>query len=581
MEVPAGAIQDALRRLLASSQFARSPRASRFLRYIVEATLDGRGEGLKEYVLGVEVFDRAASFDPRIDTIVRVEAVKLRKRLQEYYRGAGQNEPVIIDLPKGAYIPRFQNRFGGEGLAPSESEIRSIAVLPFANLSADLDNQYFSDGLAEEILNGLARVRGLRVAARSSAFAFRGKEQDVREIAQALHVGAVLEGSVRRSGNRIRISVQLIHAANGYHLWSDTIEGEVHDAWAVQEQIARAIIAAIQLELKPEGRRTSTDAHSPNPDAFDLYLKARYASEYMQEASQRKAVDMFQRAIVSDPYYALPLVGLARCYLNLAALNLARPCELFPHTKDALERALALDSKLPEAHGLMASTIARYEWDWRRAEEHYRRALALAPNSAEVRHGYSIACLVPQGRFEEAFAQNRRARELDPFSPTFARGYVWLLIHSRRFHEAERECCRLIAERRDPAYFRNLLGLVLFAQTRLEEACAEFKAAVAGGPNPEVSQVNVAIVQAILGQRAAAEELLEYLQQQAAIRYVPATSLAFLIGALGREEEALDALEQACLNREYSLLSAKVFFLFDPFRRYPRFQALLRELHLG
>jgi Flp pilus assembly protein TadD len=301
----------------------------------------------------------------------------------------------------------------------------------------------------------------------------------------------------------------------------------------------------------------------------------------MQEASQRRAVEMFQSVIGSDPFYSLPLVGLARCYLNLTALNLVPPSEVVPHARGALGRALALDPNLPEAHGLMASTIARHEWDWPRAEQHFQRALELAPHSAVVHHEFSIACLVPQGRFEQALAENRRARELEPLSPSFVRAYTWLLIHARQFGEAERECRRLIAEGRDPAYFGNQLGLVLFGQRRFEGACAELKAAVADAPNPEVSQVNVAIVQAILGQRAAAEQLLEHLREQATVRYVPATSLAFLNGALGREEEALAALEQACRNREYSLVSAKVFFLFDSFRTHPRFQALLRELHLA
>jgi tetratricopeptide (TPR) repeat protein len=380
-------------------------------------------------------------------------------------------------------------------------------------------------------------------------------------------------------GGRVRVAAQLTQASTGLHLWSDTIERDVRDAWAVQQQIARSIVAAIELEFTPLAQRISAAAHNPHPDAFELYLKARYASDSMQEASQRKAIERFQRAIAIDPFYSLPLVGLARSYLNLTALNVVPPSDVVPLANAALRRALELDPNLPEAHGLIANTIARHEWDWPRAEQHFVRALELAPHSAVVHHEFSMACLVPQGRFEQGLAENRRARELDPLTPGFVRAYIWLLIHSRQLGEAERECRRFIAESREPAYFRNQLGLVLFGQKRLQEAWAEFEAAGTDGPNPEVSQVNAAMVQALLGERAAAERLLEHLQAQAAVRYVPATSLAFLNGALGREEEALAALEQACRNREYSLVSAKVFFLFDPFRKHPRFQAVLHELH--
>jgi TolB-like protein/Flp pilus assembly protein TadD len=585
MEAPAtDAVADALQRLLASPQFAGSPRAARFLRFVVESALAGRGDGLKEYVLGIEVFDRAESFNPRIDTIVRVEAVKLRKRIQQYYRGPGRKDPVLIEVPKGTYVPQFRlrtSRTRSGPLSRNHAKPISVAVLPFANLSNDPEQEYWSDGLTDELTSALSRIGRVRTVSRSSASAFKNKPIDIRQTGQLLQADAIVEGSVRMQSGRVRVTAQLTQVSSGLHLWSGTMEREAHDAWAVQKEIARAVVAAVKPELTPEERQASADTHTPHPDAFELYLKARYASDHMQEASQRRAVEMFQSVIGRDPFYSLPLVGLARCYLNLTALNLMPPSEVVPHAREALGQALALDPNLPEAHGLMANTIARHEWDWPRAEQHFLRALELAPHSAVVHHEFSIACLVPQGRFEQALAENRRARELEPLSPTFVRGYTGLLIHARQFGEAERECRRLIAEGRDPAYFRNQLGLVLFGQRRFEGACAELKAAVAGGPNPEVSQVNVAIVQAILGQRAAAEELLEHLQEQAAVRYVPATSLAFLNGALGREEEALAALEQACLNREYSLVSAKVFFLFDSFRAHPRFQALLRELHLA
>ena len=210
------------------------------------------------------------------------------------------------------------------------------------------------------------------------------------------------------------------------------MEREANNAWAVQEEIARAIVAAVNLELTPEEQRASVSTHSPHPDAFELYLKGRHAAQYMRKASQCRAIEIFQAAIAIDPSYSLAFVGLARCYLNLAELGLAPPIEVAPRARQALEQALALDQNLPEAHALMATTIARHEWDWPRAEEHYRRALALAPNVAEAHQEYASGFLAPHGRFEEAFAENRRARELDPFSPVFIGAHIWLLIASRR-----------------------------------------------------------------------------------------------------------------------------------------------------
>jgi len=258
-----------LEKILASEPFAHSGRISRFLRFVVEHTLAGRGGELKEYLIGVEVFDKAASYDPRIDPIVRVEARRLRAKLKRYYETAGRDDGVRIEFPKGGYVPLFQTR----APAPEGGETGpTIAVLPFVNRSADPQDEYFSDGLTDELIHALTKVEGLRVVARGSAFQFKGKPYDVRQVGEQLQVGVVLEGSVRRSGNRLRITAQLVNVADGLYLRSETYEREMKDIFAVQDEIAGAIAQTLRVRMGRRAPRRTGD----NLQAYHLYLKGRH-----------------------------------------------------------------------------------------------------------------------------------------------------------------------------------------------------------------------------------------------------------------------------------------------------------------
>ena len=412
MTAPDSAIRPALESLLASPQFAASARACRFLRFIVETALGGRGDTLKEYTLGVEVFDRAPSFDPASDTIVRVEAVKLRKRLAAYYRGPGRSASWIIDVPKGAYVPRFRPR----AVRAARSAPTSIAVLRFLNLDPTADSEFWSDGLTDELASVLARASRLRVVSRTSAFAFRGKPEDVRSIGRQSGAAFVVEGSVRRQGRRVRVSAQLIEVATGVQIWSETLERELQDAWTVQQEIARSIVAAIHVELTLGDRRRMSRRHAAVSAAFELYLKGRTLLDTFSLSSQHEALQIFEQASAADPDYPLPLLGAARARMNLALLDTLPPREIVPVAKADLQKALALDPDFAEAHGLLASLLCRHEWNWAEAEKHYRVALRLSPHAAGVHDEYAANYLAPVGRIEEALAENRAARELDPFS---------------------------------------------------------------------------------------------------------------------------------------------------------------------
>ena len=569
------AVRAGLARVLQSPQFANSPRASRFLRFVVDAALDGRQHTLKEYVLGVEVFDRGSGFDPSGDTIVRVEAGKLRSRLQAYYRGPGRRDALIIEVPKGGYVPQFRHRVPRP--LPKAAPI-AIAVLPFVNLSSDPAHEYWSDGLTDELISILSRAARLHVISRTSAFAFKGKSMDVREIGRLLSADHVIEGSVRRQDNRVRIAAQLTEVATGLHLWSATLERELQDAWAVQEEVATSVVAAVHLELTPVERRQIGKRHTVNPTAFELYLRGRHRLDRFNVLSLSEAFQLFQRASAADPAYPLPLLGIARSKMGLAVLGVERPSDMLVQVKTALTGALELDPDLAEAHSLLASLISRHEWNWPQAERHYRTALRLAPLSAEVHNEYATEYLAPLGRFDEAFAENRAARELDPFSPPLARSYALILLLARQFPAAERECRAILQQEPGDGLARVLLALSLHGQSgRIREALAEYERLYAEDPSLQ-HEAYVKDVRAVLGDRAPAEQLLERLTRRAATEFVPAMIFAFLHLHLGRIEEAVTAIEQAYRNREFELAVAKVAFGFDAFRANPRFCEILHKL---
>src|SRR5262245_38858499 len=341
------AVREELARILASAPFATAARARRFLTYVVEQTLAAQTDGIKELVLATEVFDRPASFDPRLDTIVRVEAGKVRKRLDEYYASAGSQSAIRIEIPRGSYVPRIHLRDdpsssgtkdGGlvhrgsrrrflpgavivavigiafviwgplwDNRAPTATSPAplAIAVLPFDNFSPDPANEYLADGFAEDLTDALTRIGGIRVASRTSAFTFKGRHADVREIGAKLNVGYVIEGSVRRDGERLKVSAQLVRTDDGYHVWSRAFERDVRDILAVQDEVARAVVSGVQLKLSSgQGAKP----HTPTFEAFDLYLRGVHA----MQSNLDQAEMLLQRSIKADPAYARPYVALAR-----------------------------------------------------------------------------------------------------------------------------------------------------------------------------------------------------------------------------------------------------------------------------
>ena len=336
------AVRQQLQAILASRPFVTATRARRFLTYIVEQTLAGQTDAIKELVLGIEVFDRPADFDPKVDTIVRVEAGKLRKRLEEYYADEGVSAAVRIEVPKGAYVPQFQYctqaarrcrlapvpyaagilalllvAAGAWGAwrfrTPAAPVNPSIAVLPFLNLSADPANDYFTDGLAEELTDALSNAGGLRVASRTSAFMFRSKPADVHEIGAKLHVGYVVEGSVRKQGDRLKVTAQLIRTDDGYHVWSGSFERQLSDVFKVQQELAGSLVTALQVKMSGAQARRLRKTHTANQQAFDLYLQGiHFLHSFAPGALEQAEHRFLQESIAADPDYALCLCGSGR-----------------------------------------------------------------------------------------------------------------------------------------------------------------------------------------------------------------------------------------------------------------------------
>jgi serine/threonine-protein kinase len=575
-DLPPVAVNDALHKVLTSKMFARSERLSRFLRFVTEQTLQGNAEKLKEYVVGLEVFDRQPEYDPRFDPIVRVEARRLRAKLRAYYRTEGSGDPVCIGLPERGYAPTFDRRkseSSERATAPEESV--SIAVLPFLNISPDRENEYFSDGLTEELICVLGSIEGFRVVARTSVFQLKGRALDIRYFGAQLNASMVLEGSVRREGGRVRISAQLVGVADGYQLWSETYEREVNNVFAVQGEIARAIGDALKAPLGLGLGRLSTKRHPEDADASNLYLQGRYFLNLRTEAGFLRALECFRKAIERHPRYALAYAGLADAYSLGTRYDVLPAKEAWPKAKAAALESLALDDKLAEAHTALAFVKLHYEREWDAAEGEFRRALEINPSYA-VAHQWSTWALAVLGRFEDAVASMKRAYSLDPLSPNVAADLALAYYFARQYENAVEQCQDVIELH--PGFYRphQLLGMIYLQQKLYAEAITELQqAAIMSGGNCKVLAL-LACAQSSSGNPSGAKQTFRELL--ATKPYVPPVDLALVHSALGERDQMFDAFEKAYEDHDGELIWLPVDPIYDSFREEPRFQTLLEKL---
>ena len=437
-------VRHALDSIVSSKVFSQSDSLKRFLQHVVEARLEGRDRELKELTIGTDVFGRGDAYDPRIDPIVRVQATRLRSKLRDYYMEEGIADPVVIELPKGAYIPSFRRsdeeatdtppafdsseRLRALVLAVvilaaaaflwvtirgsddvSAGDVRSIIVLPFTDMSAGQDQQFYGDGLADEITTTLAEARGLEVVPRMTAFAFR--ERDLASMHEGLGVDAALQGSVRQSEDVLRVTAQLIRTADGRQIWSDSFERTRDDAFEVQEAIARAVATAVETELLTDSSDPVRQA--PEPAAYESYLRGRFALSQTTPASIDRSIEFFERATEIDPDFAEAYAGLVQAYVVNVLWGFTPPNETRQAAREAAEQALTLDANQPEALSAAAAFQLIYEWDLDAA----RQLLARADPENDEMHAVQGLLLVAEGRPSEARAELERATALSPYTP--------------------------------------------------------------------------------------------------------------------------------------------------------------------
>lgn len=568
-------VRDQLVRVLASRAFRQVLRLQQFLRFVVEQTMEGRVDELKEYVIGLKVFGKDPSFDPRTDPIVRVQARRLRARLASYYHEEGRDDSIVIELPKGGYAPIFHRpELGGRkrSIASALVSRNTVVVLPFSDHTPAADQDHFCAGVREEIIEALAKVEAIQVVA------WDGRH-DLENISERLHAAMVVNGSVRKSHDTYRIAMQLIDTLSGRYLWSKSIDRDMEDVFAIQEEIAQEIFQTLQAERIGPGAN-GVRHPSENPAAYNLYLQGRYQLSQRTEEGLRKAIEFFEKAIQEDPQGPLGYSGLADTYCLLGHYGVLAPSEVWTKTASNAAWAVLLDEESAEAHTSLAHVKSTQDWDWLDAEREFRRANSLNPRYATAHHWYAMSCLVALGRLEEALEEMQVAHALDPVSSIINRDIAVVYYYKRDFEMALEQCDRTIDQNPyfTPAYLT--LGLIQQQREDFEESTAALQHALQLSPQSPGLRSALARSLAALGKAKEAQRILHDLSELATIRYVSPFELAATHFALKQIEQGFQLLSKAYEDRCFEVISIKMDPKFDVFHCDPRFVSLLDQLGL-
>ena len=465
-------------------------------------------------------------------------------------------------------------------LSPHE-HAPSIAVLPFTDMSPEKDQDYFGEGIAEELINALAHIPELRVVARTSAFALKGMNLDIREIGRMLNVKAVLEGSIRKAGNRLRITAQLINVEDGFHLWSERYDREIADIFAIQDEISLAIVEHLKVSLRLGEKTALKKRSTDDPEAYNLYLKGLYFVARPSPDSYGKALNSFQAAIDKDPNFALAYAGMAGVFAGLGTMNLAPPAEMWPKAKAALQKALSLDNNLAEAHAGAAALAFWYEWDWDVAGRSFDRVLSLNPGDA-MSHGQRGWFCLNRRRFDEAIREIKQALELDPLMPVYYAWSVGLHVAVGRPDEALQEFARALEIDPNPglAYFHA--GMAYARKGLLDEALDTFEKGKRLVVFPGWAEANLGLTYLKKGDREKAARILEEMIEDRNKINVSATNIAWLAGALGKLDLAFEFLDKAHEERDVLMAFIHIYteWICPAISADPRFKDVLIKMKL-
>ncbi|HJR41835.1 MAG TPA: protein kinase [Gemmatimonadaceae bacterium] len=503
----------------------------------------------------------------RPDVPPAVERVILRALAKE----PGARFETVMD-----FIDRLK---AAENAAPQmpTTAIRSVAVLPFVNASPDPENEYLSDGITDELIDALTKVEGVRVASRTSVFALKGKPQDIRAIGALLGVSVVMEGTVRKSGERLRITAQLSSVEDGRLLWSQRYDRTLDDVFTIQEEISRTIVNTLRATSLGVASDAPPKRYTDSVTAYGLYLRGRYEWNKRTQKAMVNAIDYFEQAIAADPNYALAYTGLADAYALQLDYRSVPVAEGFAHAKAYARKALELDETLPEAHASLAWSEFIYDWDWESAEREFRRAIELNPRYA-VAHQWYAFLLAAKGQMDEALVEGHTAQELDSGSVSARRGLGFLYYYARRYERAADHLLRGIAMNPVAEETYRVLGLVLSTQEEHAEAERVLREALALSAGGTLTRATLGYALGRAGKRDEAEKLLDELEREARGSYVSPVAFATMHLGLGNVERALDWAEQAYAERRGWLTYVKVHPMLDPARGHPRLEALIRKM---
>jgi len=487
---------------------------------------------------------------------------------------------TILVIASALYlVPRLVKfRAKGTTITPVATAIRSIAVLPLVNLSSDPGQEYFSDGLTDELITSLAQIGSLQVISRTSVIGYKHSVKKAPEIGAELHVDSIVEGTIERVSDRVRIRVQLIRASTDQHIWAESYDRELKDILQLESDVAHEIAQQIGHAASEQPGRLASE-RPVSTEAHENYLRGRYRWNQRSESGLRAAINHFQKAIEFEPGYAQAYAGIADAYIMMANWGFMPASEGYPKAEAAARKALELNDQLAEAHTSLAYANFLYDWDWPGAEKRFRRAIELNPNYATAHHFYSVY-LMASGRHLEAQAEIKRARELDPLSIIINSVVGWIYYEGRQYPQAIRECEKTFEM--DPNYVPALLdlGSVYLRTGEYDKAIAQFERAKNVGENKGAALSHLAQAHAMSGNRAEARKILLALQKPSAPKFVSAWDFAHIHVALGENSKALEFLEKAADEHFGWVVILAADPAFDPLRAEPRFKALQQRVHV-